>query len=86
MTATIAEIVGLIGSAAILTAYLLLQLGRLSRTEWRFLLLNLFGAAGILYSLAFRFNLPATLIEGTWFAISLYGIARKLVVRSRNAS
>lgn len=65
-----------------LAAYLLLQLGRLERRDWSFLSLNLIGAAGILYSLAFRFNLAATLIEAAWVAISLYGIARRLVART----
>lgn len=79
--AALANVIGLAGSAAVLTAYLLLQLGRLGRTDLRFLLLNLFGAAGILYSLAFAFNLSATLIEAAWFAISLYGIARYFLRR-----
>ncbi|HYW77352.1 MAG TPA: hypothetical protein VFA48_12150 [Gammaproteobacteria bacterium] len=79
MMEAIANIIGLAGSASVLTAYLLLQLGRLGRTDLAFLLLNLFGAAGILYSLAFAFNLSATLIEAVWFAISLYGLARYLL-------
>lgn len=79
MMEAIANIIGLAGSASVLTAYLLLQLGRLGRTDLAFLLLNLFGAAGILYSLAFAFNLSATLIEAVWFAISLYGLARHLL-------
>jgi paired small multidrug resistance pump len=81
MMAALANIIGLAGSAAVLTAYLLLQIGRLGRTDLRFLLLNLFGAAGILYSLAFAFNLAATLIESIWFATSLYGIVRHVLRR-----
>lgn len=85
MMEALANVVGLAGAGAVLTAYLLLQLGRLGRTDIYFLLLNLFGAAGILYSLAFDFNLSATLIEAVWFAISLYGIIR-YVLRRRGAS
>ncbi len=81
MMEALANIVGLAGAGAVLTAYLLLQLGRLGRTNLYFLLLNLFGAAGILYSLAFEFNLSATLIEAVWFAISLFGIARYFLRR-----
>jgi len=73
---TIADGIGIAGALAVLAAYLLLQLGRLARSDKSFLLLNLFGSAGILFSLAFRFNLSATLIEGAWFAISLYGLVR----------
>jgi len=79
--AAVANWVGLAGAAGILAAYLLLQAGRLRGQDWTFLLLNLAGAAGILCSLAFRFNLAATLIESVWFAISVYGIGRKLLRR-----
>lgn len=61
-----------------LAAYLLLQAGRAGRSAWSFLLLNLAGSGGLLYSLAFRFNLAATLIEAAWFLISLYGIGRRI--------
>lgn len=77
--AALAEWIGLAGAAAILAAYLLLQSGRLRGQDWTFLLLNLAGAAGILCSLVFRFNLAATLIESVWFAISAFGIARRLL-------
>ena len=40
-------------------------------------MLNALGSAGILFSLAFRFNLSATLIEAAWFAISVYGLVRR---------
>lgn len=73
----VANVAGLAGTAAVLAAYLLLQMGRLRRTAWSFLLLNALGAAGILSSLVFRFNLAAALIEAAWLAISLYGIARR---------
>ncbi len=86
MGAPIARGIGLAGTAAILFAYLLLQTGRLGRSTWMFLLLNLLGAAGILYSLAFRFNLAATLIESAWFTISFYGIVRKLARRQEAGS
>lgn len=65
-----------------LSAYLLLQLGKLRRGDVAFLLLNLVGSAGILVSLAHRFNLSATLIEAAWFAISIYGLARLALKRS----
>lgn len=73
---TIADGIGVAGAAAVLAAYLLLLLGRLTRTDRGFLLLNTVGSAGILCSLAFAFNLAATLIEAAWFAISVYGLVR----------
>ncbi|MGH8427213.1 MAG: CBU_0592 family membrane protein [Gammaproteobacteria bacterium] len=75
--ASAANVVGLGGAAAVLAAYLLLLTGKLRRSQRSFLLLNAFGSAGILCSLAFRFNLSATLIEAAWFAISIYGFARR---------
>ncbi|MGH8225992.1 MAG: CBU_0592 family membrane protein [Gammaproteobacteria bacterium] len=74
--AAIADGIGIAGAAAVLAAYLLLLLDRLARTSLGFLLLNAFGSAGILCSLAFNFNLAATLIEAAWFAVSVYGLAR----------
>ncbi len=78
---TLADSVGLAGATAVLTGYLLLQLGHLRRKNRVFLLLNLLGSAGILYSLAFRFNLAATFIGAAWFAISLYGLVRPVLKR-----
>lgn len=71
---SVGDVIGTLGAVAVLASYLLLQLGRLRRDSWIFLLLNLVGSAGILYSLAFRFNLSATLIEAAWLAITLAGI------------
>jgi len=76
------DVIGVLGAAAVLAGYLLLQLGRLKRSDRSFLLLNLFGSAGILCSLAYKFNLSATLIEAFWFAISLYGLVRLVLKRS----
>jgi len=71
-------IFGLIGSAIVVTAYLLNQTGRLSSSDWRFPAANLVGAGAILLSLTDAWNLPAAVIEFFWAAISLYGLARAL--------
>lgn len=41
-------------------------------------LMNLLGAAGVLASLWGSFNISVFLLEATWVAISVYGIARTL--------
>lgn len=71
-----ADAVGVAGVAAILGAYALLQAGRLRAADPRYSLLNAGGAAGVLVSLAFDFNLSAFLVEFFWLLISLAGLRR----------
>jgi hypothetical protein len=76
MKSEILLILGLAGSALVVCAYLLNQLGRLNSTDWRFPAANLVGALAILLSLTDAWNLPAAMIEIFWAAISLFGLAR----------
>ena len=78
MHSQILLIFGLIGSAIVVTAYLLNQTGRLPSSDWRFPAANLVGAVAILLSLTDAWNLPAAVIEFFWAAISLYGLVRAL--------
>lgn len=78
---TLFDILGLIGVFIILLVYGLLQAEKISASDWRFSALNALGAALILVSLIFDFNLPAFVIEFAWLAISLFGLAKGL--RSR---
>ena len=58
----------------ILASYLLLQLGKLQAMDLRYSILNASGAALILCSLTFDFNMSAFLIEFFWLLISIIGI------------
>ena len=69
-------ILGLIGSAIVVIAYLLNQTNRLASSDWRFPAANLVGAGAILLSLTDAWNLPAAVIEFFWAAISLEGLVR----------
>lgn len=69
------DVLGLVGVALILLAYLLLQLRRIDPQSAAFSGLNAVGAALVLLSLYYDFNLPAAVIEGAWLLISLYGLA-----------
>ena len=69
------DLLGNVGVAMILASYLLLQLGKLQPQELRYSILNASGAALILCSLTFDFNMSAFLIEFFWLLISLIGIA-----------
>lgn len=75
---TIIDGLGVAGVLLVLSAYLLLQLGRLDAADLRFSLANAAGAALILISLSVDFNLAAALIEGAWLLVSLFGVYRWL--------
>lgn len=76
MAVSVADLVGIAGASLIVVAYFLLQLGRLDPDSLVFSAVNGLGAAGILFSLFFEFNLSAFVIESFWLAISLYGVIR----------
>lgn len=79
--AVLAERAGVLGVLLILAAYAGAQLGRLDPRRAPALLLNLAGAGLILWSLAYRFNLAAFLMEAAWAAVALFGLARLLLAR-----
>lgn len=70
------DLLGIAGSAFIVVAYYLTISGRLDLRRPLYSLLNAIGAALLLISLSVDFNLGATVIEGFWLLISLYGFAR----------
>jgi hypothetical protein len=72
------DVSGGIGVVLIVAAYLLLQLERVSGNGLMYLTMNAVGAALILLSLLYEFNLSAFLMEVFWLAISLMGIARRM--------
>ena len=70
------ELIGVVGVIQILAAFFLLQIDRLSPKHIAYQMLNAAGAGFILFSLCFRFNLSAFLVELFWLLISVYGIYR----------
>ena len=72
------NLVGMVGVALILVSYLLLQTGRMRASEPRYSLANAAGAALVLISLMYEFNLSAAIIESFWLLISLLGLWRAL--------
>ena len=77
------DLVGNIGVLLMVVAYLLLQLEKLSSSAVSYLLLNTVGALMVIVSLTFRFNLSAFLMEAFWLLISLFGLAKPLISRTR---
>jgi len=68
--------VGLAGVVLILIAYAATALGRMDATKAPALVLNFIGAAMVLYSLAFAFNVSAVVMETAWALIALMGLVR----------
>jgi hypothetical protein len=73
------DVVGIIGVAIIILTYLLLQLQRIRSDQLSYSLLNGVGAALILISLYYDFNLPSVVVEVFWLVISVFGITRYLI-------
>ena len=72
------DLVGNLGVAVIVGTYALLQLGHMSARGLTYSLANGLGAALVLWSLAYEFNLSAFIVELFWVLISLYGVVRAL--------
>jgi len=72
------DLLGNIGVALVLLTYWLLQIEKMSATGRLYSLANGIGAALILVSLLFDFNLSAFIVEVMWLLISLYGLQRSI--------
>ena len=77
------DILGTVGVGVIVVTYLLLQLGRIKSDQLQYSMLNGLGAALILISLYYDFNLPSVIVEAFWLVISVFGIIRYLVSKTR---
>lgn len=76
---TLLDAVGLLGVGLLLVAYGLTVGGKLDPLKPVALLLNLFGALGILLSLWGAFNWSALVIETAWSLIAVAGLVRWFV-------
>ena len=72
------DLLGIVGSILICTAYFAVSTGRMRGETLSFQLLNASGAVLLLVSLYFRPNPGAILIEAVWLVIALTAIARIL--------
>lgn len=77
------DFLGNIGVFLLLAAYLLLQLNKISSQQLSYSLMNAVGAALIIVSLIFDFNLSAFAIEFFWLLISLVGIVNYFRTRNK---
>ena len=80
-----ADAAGLFGVLLILLAYAGAQTGRLEPRRAPALVMNLCGAGLIIWSLTFRFNLSAFLMEAAWAVVALCGLIRLILRRGRSS-
>jgi hypothetical protein len=80
---SIPDLLGLVGSVTIALTYFANLQGVVKTEGWLYSLLNFGGAALILVSLYWAWNLPAAVMEGFWALISAYGLVRALYPRPR---
>lgn len=78
------DLVGLLGVAITLLAYLLLNLHKLSARDISYSIMNAVGSSLVVYSLLYAWNLAAFVMEFIWLLISLYGIYQALSVRKHH--
>lgn len=73
-TATLPDVIGLIGVGFILVTFAGLTLEKMDPKGWRYSAGNGLGAILILISLYYDFNLPSFIIEIAWLMISGFGL------------
>ncbi|MEM7269209.1 MAG: hypothetical protein AAF401_08145 [Pseudomonadota bacterium] len=73
---TFTDVLGILGSLTICSAYFAISLGRLNAEKAPFHVVNIAGAAMLLISLYFRPNPGAILIEVLWVAIAVIALTR----------
>ena len=78
------EIVGWIGGALILLAYLLLSAGRLDGKSRLYQWMNVFGAAGFVANGWYHDAIPSTVLNVIWMAIG--GTALWKIAQQRGSS
>ena len=70
------QIVSMAGAVLILSGYLALQRGWLSRETRAYNALNFFGSAMLTYAAVRNWNLGFVILEGSWALLSLPGTIR----------
>ena len=74
METWIADAIGMLGTLLVLVAYYLLQLEYTDPKGLSYNLINFLGAAFLLFSLCFNFNMASVVMEVFWMGASLIGL------------
>lgn len=82
MNPLLADVIGLVGSASIVGAYIYNNMAeRVDALLYN--LTNLIGAALLCISLTVHFNLASLLLEFVWMGVALWGIGKAMKARRR---
>ena len=75
------DLIGFIGVAILLVAFLLNLLGKISREGWLYILMNTTGG-GLACLASWLINyLPFVILEGTWMLVSILALVKMLSKR-----
>ncbi len=80
------DVIGNLGVILIVGSYFLVQIGKMSANSLGYTSPNGLGAAFIMVSLYFDFNLSAFVIEVFWILISLVGMVRIYLQKRRKTA
>lgn len=84
MTGTLADAIGLAGSALFIAAFLYSNIAKTIDFRW-FNAANLVGAMLLIASLTVHFNLAAMVLEVSWGFIAAFGLVKALARRREAA-
>lgn len=70
------EVIGWIAAAMMLSAYLLLNTGRLTASSPLYQWLNILSGAGFIVNSGWNGALPSAFINVMWMGIGIYGVIR----------
>ena len=82
----VADAIGMAGTSLVVLAFYLLQLERTDPRGLAYNMLNLAGAACLLVSLCFNFNLASFVIEIFWIGASVIGLWKYYQRRAQASS
>ena len=84
-TVIIVNVVGWIGMACLIGAYVLVPLGRITGPGLTFQLLNLVGGGLLMVNSAYYGAWPSAALNAVWVVIGAAGLARARLVAARSA-
>jgi hypothetical protein len=77
-TALAINLIGWVGSAAVILAYVLLSVGRLQGDSVAYQMLNLFGGVFLIVNTIYWGAYPSTLVNLVWVGIAVFAIAHAI--------